>query len=158
MIDGLLLLLMVYFITMNLTVERCYCSMSVEACAADGWLLGQETLDFCKQNNPLFLARPEWLRVATCASAYVFILGYALIAIAAACNMWAALSLPIALFIGAKLYGIAFYHYMEFTSAMPPTNLVPYFAAEGPYIVSIVIVIRRLAGTMNSTPPRKKLA
>lgn len=109
----LLLALMCYFISMNLTVERCYCKLTVESCAADGWPLAEATLDFCKQYNPLFLARPEWMRVATCVSAYGFLFGYALIGVTAALDLWSALSLPLALFIGAKLYAIAFYHMME---------------------------------------------
>jgi hypothetical protein len=144
-VDGLLLALFAYFVAMNLTVERCYCHMTVEACAASGWPLASTTLDFCKSYNPLFLARPEWMRVATCFSAYGFVCGYALCGIAAAFDLWARLRLPIAIFIGAKVYGILFYHYMEFTSASPPPELLPYFGVEGPYLVSIALVVRRLA-------------
>jgi len=155
----LLLALMCYFISMNLTVERCYCKLTVESCAADGWPLAEATLDFCKQYNPLFLARPEWMRVATCVSAYGFLFGYALIGVTAALDLWSALSLPLALFIGAKLYAIAFYHMMEFTSATPPPVLLPYVAVEGPYLVSIAIVVWRLAKVRPSNanaPPNPK--
>ena len=139
---------MVYFLTMNVTVERCYCLMSVEECAANNWLLATETLEFCKKYNPLFLARPEWMRVATCISAYIFAIGYLLCAIAAAFNKWSTLRLPVALFIGAKLNAIGYYHLMEFTSATPPPELVPYFGVEGPYLVSIALIIWRLAFTL----------
>ena len=144
-VDYLILVLMVYFVTMNLTVERCYCKMTMEACAAADWPLAAATIDFCLQYNPLFLARPEWMRVATCVSAYVFCAGYALIGMAAALDLWLRLRLPLSVFIGAKLNAIAFYHLMEFSSTTPPPALVPYFGVEGPYLVSIALVIWRLA-------------
>ena len=144
-IDLLLLALMAYFLTMNLTVERCYCSMTVEDCAANGWPLAQETLTFCQSYNPLFLARPEWMRVATWWSAYVFACGYAMIAVTALLNLWRRLTIPIALFLGMKLNALGFYHLMEFTSATPPPALVPYFGVEGPYLVSIALILWRLA-------------
>ena len=106
---------------------------------------GCTALDFCKLYNPLFLARPEWMRVATCVSAYGFVFGYALIALAAAFGLWSPLRLPIAIFVGMKTNAIFYYHLMEFTSATPPPAPVPYFAIEGPYVVSIALVVRRLA-------------
>ena len=55
------------------------------------------------------------------------------------------------------MYGVAFYHFMEFTSSTPPPNLLPYFAAEGPYAVSVQMVLLKVA---YSAPPadRPKLA
>ena len=47
-------------------------------------------------------------------------------------------------FVGAKLYAVMFYHYMEFTSRLPPQNLVPYFAMEGPYLLSIGLVLSNI--------------
>ena len=143
--DMLLLALMGYFLLMNMTVERCYCHETVEACAQAGKLLGKETLDFCRLYNPLFIARPEWMRVATCISAYGFCVGYALIAVAASFNLWTSLRLPISLFTGMKLNAIFFYHVMEFTSTTPPPHLLPYFGVEGPYLLSIAMVIYRLS-------------
>jgi hypothetical protein len=84
------------------------------------------------------------MQMATCISAYGFLPFYIIIAIAAVFDRWAALSTPIVLFIGAKAYAIGFYHLMEFTSATPPPNLVPYFAAELPYIISIGLVLMQL--------------
>ena len=50
-------------------------------------------------------------------------------------------SLPVSVSFIAQVYGVAFYHFMEFTSSTPPPNLVPYFAAEGPYAVSVLMVL-----------------
>ena len=36
---------------------------------------------------------------------------------------------------------IFFYHYMEFTSDIPPENLIPYFSVEGPYILSMALIV-----------------
>ena len=143
--DVLIILLCYYFIAMNLTVERCYCHRSMEECKAQGYWLADMTVDFCAVNNPLFLARPEWMRMATCYSAYGFVFGYVLIGLAAAFDLWAKLRLPLTLFLGAKMYAIAMYHTMEFASATPPPNPpLVYFSVEGPYIISIVLVLLRL--------------
>ena len=112
-----------------------------------------ETYDFSVKYNPLFLQRPEWLKLATCFSAYGFLLGYLLIAYAAATGGWRRLRAPIALFLGAKLYALAFYHFMEFTSATPPPHPAAYFAVEGPYLVSIALVLMRVSGS--ASKPKK---
>jgi hypothetical protein len=39
-------------------------------------------------------------------------------------------------------------HTMEFMSATPPQHLVPYFGVEGPYLVSIGLVIYKLSATV----------
>ena len=158
-VDCLLLALMAYFITMNVTVERCYCSMTVEACAVADWPLAAVTLDFCKSYNPLFLLRPEWMRMATCISAYGFLWGYLIIAMAAAFNLWRRLKLPILLFLGMKLNALIYYHVMEFTSATPPPAPGVYFGVEGPYLVSIAIVVAKLvylADDPSPSPAKKK--
>ena len=143
--DVLIILLCYYFIAMNLTVERCYCHRTMEECKAQGYWLADMTVDFCTVNNPLFLARPEWKRMATCYSAYGFVFGYVLIGLAAAFDLWAKLRLPLTLFLGAKMYAIAMYHTMEFTSETPPPNPpLVYFSVEGPYIISIGLVLLRL--------------
>ena len=67
--DACLALLQVYFILMNVTVERSYCSAPITR--ASTCFLCPETVEFCEAHNMLFLARPEWLRLATCFSAYV---------------------------------------------------------------------------------------
>ena len=141
-IDSVLVVFMCYFVLMNVTVERCYCHAPLTA--TDKRFLMPETWDFVNQHNPLFLARPFYMQMATCISAYGFLPFYIIIAIAAVYNRWAALSTPIVLFIGAKAYAIGFYHLMEFTSETPPPNLMPYFAAELPYIISIGLVLMQL--------------
>ena len=129
---------------MNLPVG-CYCHRTMEECKAQGYWLADMTVDFCTVNNPLFLERPEWMRMATCYSAYGFVFGYVLIGLAAAFDLWAKLRLPLTLFLGAKMYAIAMYHTMEFTSATPPPNPpLVYFSVEGPYIISIGLVLLRL--------------
>ena len=130
---------------MNVTVERCYCHHTVHECVAQGSFLAVETLDFVKVYNPLFLARPEWIRVATCISAYGFCPFYLLIAFAAALDQWPRFRWPITIFIGAKLNALLYYHTMEFLSATPPPNIVPYFGVEGPYLVSIALVCWRMS-------------
>ena len=54
----------------------------------------------------------------------MFAFGYVLIAIACLFNQWSSLRLPIALFIGAKCYGIGFYHLMEFEA--DPSVILPF--------------------------------
>ena len=143
--DALLVALQSYFFLMNVTVERCYCHHTVQECVAQGSFLAEETLDFTKSFNPLFLARPEWIRVATCISAYGFPAFYLLIAFAAAFDQWPRFRLPITIFVGMKLNALLFYHTMEFLSATPPPNPVPYFGVEGPYLVSIALVCWRMS-------------
>jgi hypothetical protein len=144
-VDYLLVAFQAYFILSNLTIERCYCANSVEKCASDGFLLGVETLDFATQYNPLFLARPEWLRLCTCFSAYLFPLCYLTIACTALFGKWRAMKTPLLLFMGAKSYAMLLYHYTEFTSATPPPSLLHYWGPEGPYLFSIALVLWRLS-------------
>ncbi|KAJ1624416.1 hypothetical protein T492DRAFT_911776 [Pavlovales sp. CCMP2436] len=76
-LELILAALQLYFMLMNLTVERFYCHTPL--LRGDARFLVPETLAFCEKYNPLFLLRPEWMRVATCVSAYVFSPFYALI-------------------------------------------------------------------------------
>ena len=62
--------------------------------------------------------------------------------------------MPILLFVGAKLYAIAFYHFMEFTSATPPPHPAAYFAVEGPCLFSVALVLMRIGGS-TSKPKRR---
>lgn len=88
---------------------------------------------------------------ATCISAYVLIFGYILTLISAVTNQWRTLAIPLLLFIGIKINAIFFYHYMEFTSSTPPENLIPYFSVEGPYILSMLLVIYKVTQNLYST-------
>jgi len=106
---------------------------------------------FCEKFNPLFLSRPEWMRAATCVSAYCFAPCYLLTLVAALTGSLKRVKPVLLLFIGAKLNAIGFYHFMEFTSSMPPPNPPAYFAVEGPYLISIGLVLYVL---FTGGPPR----
>lgn len=142
-LDVVIGIFQLYFLLMNATVERAYCAGPL----GNGFL-HKVTIDFCSQHNKLFLERPVWMINATCFSAwglsllYLFILynvftDWHLMAYA----RWQMFSL---LFVGAKVYAILFYHYMEFTSASPPQNLLSYFSVEGPYLISIILVLFKI--------------
>jgi hypothetical protein len=146
--------LQLYFMLMNVTVERAYSSAPLVA--GDARFLVAETIDFCQKYNPLFLARPDWMVAATRFSAYGFFPFYAMIIRAAISNRWDDVQLPIAAFVGMKAYALGFYHYMEFTSATPPAQLLPYFAVEGPYLLSLALVSWRLWSNRTPPPPHPK--
>ena len=140
--NALIVALMAYFVVLNLTVERAYCNAPLERSST--MLLIAETVAFCEKANPLFLLRPEWLRLATCFSAYGMCPFYLLIGMTAVLDAWVRTRGLILLFLGGKIYAIAFYHAMEFTSASPPLNLAMYWGAEGPYLVSIGLLLWKL--------------
>ena len=73
LIDGLILTLFVYFLWSCIFIERHYC---VEPLTPSSTGLMKMTYEYSVENNPLFLARPEWLQIATCISAYVLGAGY----------------------------------------------------------------------------------
>uniref|UniRef100_A0A7S3K6A4 EXPERA domain-containing protein n=1 Tax=Aureoumbra lagunensis TaxID=44058 RepID=A0A7S3K6A4_9STRA len=158
----LLIPLQIYFVLMNVTVERFYCQTPFDN-VTDKRFLVQETIAFCKANNPLFLERPRWMQVATCISAYGYAPFYCIIMFAALTNKWHKFRIVILFFIGAKFNALAFYHIMEFTSTTPPQNLLPYFAVEGPYLVSMILVVIRIiqsskigGGSSKATIKKKK--
>jgi hypothetical protein len=158
MSDYVLVLLFSYFILMNVTVERFYCDGSV-AMDKDTRFLMPETYAFCSQHNKLFLSRPEWMIRATCVSAWVFLCGYLFMMYTTVTGAWKRNALPVTLFIGAKAYGIFFYHYMEFshpTLAPAADSLVPYFSVEGPYIVAMGIVLFKVATALNESGASSK--
>lgn len=137
--------LQVYFLVMNLTVEREYCNGPLNPASSTPFVA--QAVDFGRTNNPLFVERPEWLVQATCASAYIMCIFYVLSLYLAVTDSWgrgplARVALP--LFLGGKLYAISFYHYMEFTSHAPPPNLVPYWAAEGPYLLNMGLLLHKV--------------
>jgi hypothetical protein len=87
---------------------------------------------------------------ATCISAYGLIFGYFLTLLAVVTKSWKALAIPLLIFIGIKLNAIFFYHFMEFNSSTPPENLIPYFSVEGPYILSMVLVIVKIRHSLSN--------
>lgn len=137
---------------MSATVERAYCRGPLDP--LDTTFLVQETIDFAAQFNPLFEARPTWLVQATCLHAHYSWILYMAILFTSLGSLWHRRPLQtwILLGIGAKLYAVVFYHYMEFTSDMPPPNLWAYFGAEGVYMVSIALVLYKImvVGSLSS--------
>jgi len=89
------------------------------------------------------LRREPWLRVATCISAYGLSWGYAATLLTFLLGL-DALRMPVLLFTAAKVYAIGFYWLMEFTSDVPPPDLLGFVGPEGPYVLSIVLVLWRL--------------
>ena len=81
---------------------------------------------------------------ATCISSYFLSTGYILFLVVIWTKSWKAFSIPILLFVGMKCMAIFFYHYMEFTSDIPPENLVPYFSVEGPYVFSMILIVKNV--------------
>jgi len=150
-----LLLLQAYFLLMNFTVERSYCADEFDT-NPNGFLI-PETVAFCNLNNRLFLERPEWMVRATCAHSYIFPIGYFLIMVLTVTDSWRRFAIPLLLFIGAKINAIFFYHYMEFSSVTPPENLVAYFTVEGPYILSMLMVILKVFNSLYSPIADDKL-
>ena len=158
--DVFLVALLCYFILMNLTVERVYCEGSVSI-EKDERFLMPETLAFCSQHNKLFLSRPDWMVAATCVSSWVFLVGYIILLGTTFTRQWKKMALPTLLFIGAKAYGIFFYHYMEFTHptlAPAPDSIVPYFSVEGPYIVAMGVVLYKVASALNNEGGKSKMS
>ncbi|KAL3917512.1 MAG: hypothetical protein SGARI_007694 [Bacillariaceae sp.] len=156
MISNILIaLLQLNFLFLSYTVERAYCQGPLQK--DDPAPLIATTIDFCEQYNPYFLKRDEWLVKATCIHAHYFWILYTTIFLTAVFNAWGnrLLQNVILLGLGAKLNAVLFYHYMEFTSEIPPTNLLAYFGAEGAYIVSIGLVLYKIFATTSSTRKTK---
>jgi len=152
--------LQVCFIVMNFTVEREYCHGPLDPTSTTPFV--KDAYDFGIAYNPLFHEQPEWLVKATCVHAYGFWILYSLIFYLSVTDGWARsgskvltrVILPV--FLGAKVYAILFYHFMEFTSHAPPPKLLPYFAAEGGYLVSIGLVFYKLVSVASDTPKNAK--
>jgi len=139
-------ILQVLFLVMSATVEVEYCAGPLDPESTT--LFVKDTVDFGLAYNPLFHARPEWLVKATCGHAYIMWIFYSTVFYVAITDGWTRSKLltrvVLPIFLGAKVYAIFFYHYMEFTSETPPTNVVVYFAAEGAYLVSMALVLYKL--------------
>ena len=135
---------------MNFTVERCYCHGPLSA--GDERFLMAETFDFVSQHNKLFLSRPDWMASATCFSAYGLACGYLVILYTTITNSWKKMAVPILLMLGAKIYALLFYHYMEFTHTLAPagSSLLPYWSAEGPYFLGILLTLSKTIAAINT--------
>lgn len=136
--------LQIMFIFTSFTVERAYCRGPLDP--TDSTPLVKQTIEFCSHYNPLFESRPLWLVEATCVHANCYWILYLTILITALLDIWTVRSIQtmILLGIGSKLYAVLFYHYMEFTSSMPPPNPIVYFSAEGSYVISILLVLYKI--------------
>lgn len=147
------------FILMSLTVEQEYCKAPLDATSTTP--LVTNTVYFSENYNPYFHDRPEWLVKATCIHGYSFWILYSLIFYMALIDGWARPSLLsrviIPIGIGMKINAVLFYHYMEFTSDLPPPNLIAYFGAEGGYLMSVGLVIYKLASAAKDDAKREKL-
>ena len=51
---------------------------------------------------------------------------------------------------------IFFYHFMEFTSSAPPENLIPYFSVEGPYVLSMALIIYKVYSANTELTPKNQ--
>jgi hypothetical protein len=140
------------YVLVSATVENAYCRAPLTA-SSSGFLL-HETYEFAAANNRIFLERPEWLRIATCFSAYIFLPGYLLVLYAAVAEQWSTYSLPITLLLGMKIYAFSTYHYAEFTSDTPGSFSVTYISAEGPYLLGILLVLWKVCSAQQQGRPR----
>ena len=118
---ALVVVLQVYFVFMNFVVEQRYCHAPLSP-DQDGFL-AVETYEFSSLNNRLFLARPEWMRQATCVSGYIFWIGYVTVIFATLTDSWRELAVPLLLFSGAKIYALMFYVSFVFSPAACWTSL-----------------------------------
>ena len=146
-----IVLLQLYFMLMNVTVEHNYCQGPLVA--GDSRFLVQDTIAFCQKYNPLFLSRPDWMVKATCMSAYGFFPFYLVTLYACFSGQWKRCSWILSAFVGLKVYALTFYHWMEFTSALAPKELIPYFAVEGPYLLSLALVASQIWASTTSGAP-----
>ena len=150
--------LQVIFILMNFTVEREYCDGPLDPNSST--LFVKDAYDFGVAYNPMFHDRPDWLVKATCVHAYGFWILYSIIFYLAVTDGWARSKflsqVVVPVFLGAKVYAILFYHFMEFTSDTPPPKLVPYFGAEGGYLVSMGLVFYKLVSLAMDNGKRSK--
>eukprot|EP00536_Pseudo-nitzschia_multiseries_P005408 jgi/Psemu1/295880/fgenesh1_pm.101_\ len=160
LVNHIIAALQVLFVSISFTVEKEYCRAPLDPSSSVP--LVKETYDFGVRYNPLFHSRPEWLVQATCIHAYCFWVLYSLIFYLAITDGWARSATPawlrrvvLPVFLGCKVNAILFYHYMEFTSDMPPPNLLAYFGSEGSYLVSMGLVFYKLVTASSSSDESK---
>ena len=140
-VDIVMCLLFAYYIWSCLFVERHYCRRELTANEEDPIL--QAAYEYSRDWNPLFLARPEWLRVATCISAYVLCCGY-LVGLFTFILGKDSFRVPLLMFVSFKLYAISFYYYFEFFGEMAAPHVGMFLAADGPYLLGILLLLFRL--------------
>lgn len=149
-LDYLVVLLNCFFIFSCVAVERVYCLAErnpLEDPVSDAFMMA-ETADFAKACNPLFLARPPWLRFATCVSAFTFAPCYLCIALSFAMGTaWLRKIRTAALcFFSVKVYALVLYHGVVFFGGEAPAPPLPlkYWSAEAPYLLGLGLALHRL--------------
>lgn len=117
-LDSFLLLLFTYYLWSCIFIERHYCkqmyrlpwNLGVEPLTEKSEGLLKMTYDYSIQWNPLFASRPEWLRLATCFSAYGLGAGYVILFLTFAFKLESLRGLCL-LIMGAKTYAVLTYYY-----------------------------------------------
>ena len=150
-LDYLVVGLNAFFIFSCVAVERVYCLSPVNPLAepVSSAFMMAETADFAKACNPLFLARPAWLRFATCISAFCFAPCYLAFMVAFSMGNRAlhAIRTPALCFLAVKVYALVSYHGLVFFGgeAVPPTGaaMAQYWSAEAPYLLGLSLALRR---------------
>ena len=141
--DWPLIILYLYFIFSCVAIERLYCFGSGPMDPNDNRFMMPETYDFSRKYNPLFLERPEWMRVATCFSAFGLLPFHVVLLVSFTFGINSVR--PVAfVFAGVKMYALLFYHYMQFHSPTPPPELIPYWLPEGPYLAVLAASLYRM--------------
>ena len=129
---------------LSAAIETHYCSSPLTPASADEPYMVRVTREYAETSNPLFLSRPEWLRVATCVSAYGLVWGYVAV-LAMFILRLDALRTPVLMFVGCKSYAIFQYWLMEFTAGpLSPPDLPSFLGPELPYVISLALVSARL--------------
>ena len=140
LVDWLVMLCLLYFIFSCVFIERHYCAAPLKPDHSDPLL--KATYDYAAEWNPLFLARPAWLKVATCFSAYGLLCGYVMLFCGFLFQINAVRTLGL-MFVGFKMNAIAFYFWMELVEHGVP-SLAMFLAAEGAYPLGMALIIFRL--------------
>ena len=151
-LDLLVVVLNAFFIFSCVAVERVYCLSPINPLAepVSGAFMMAETAAFAKDCNPLFLARPAWLRFATCISAFCFAPCYLAFMVAFGMGDGAlrAIRTPALCFLTVKVYALVSYHGLVFFGgeASPPAGAAAaqYWSAEAPYLLGLSLALRRL--------------
>ena len=151
-LDYLLVVLNGFFLFSCVAVERVYCLSPTNPLAepvSDAFMMAQ-TAEFATACNPLFLARPVWLRFATCISAFCFAPCYFAFMVAFAIGDRALrfIRTPALAFLAVKVYALVSYHSLVFFGgeAPPPAGAAAaqYWSAEAPYLLGLSLALRRL--------------
>ena len=139
----LIVTLMAYFVLMSLTVERAYCNAPLEPSSTVPFV--PEAVAFCAKANPLFLQRPEWLRLATCFSAYGLCPFYLLIGATALLDAWVRMRGLILLFLGGKVIE-------ALIACQPKATLAPSLAVALPLPLAVALPLATARTLISSTP------